>query len=112
MVDRQQAFRFRKLTSHIFSVISAGSKLGPALAYFSPFILGSPLESIKQTRTMQCFEWQRYEILSRMRATSVQIVVGEDWSGINHVSDVDRDDNQTSTGADREEIEFYDVTAS
>lgn len=71
MVDRQQAFRFRKLTSHIFSVISARSKLGPALAYFSPFILGNPLESIKQTRTMQCFEWQHYEILSQMRATSV-----------------------------------------
>ncbi len=45
-----------------------------------------------------------------MRATSVQSVVGEDWSDINHMN-VDSDTNQPSTAADREEIEFYDVTA-
>lgn len=31
-VDRQQAFRFKKLMSHILSVISARSNLHPALA--------------------------------------------------------------------------------
>lgn len=42
-----------------------------------------------------------------MRATSVQSVVGKDWSD-NHLN---ADTNQPSNGADREEIEFYDVTA-
>lgn len=60
---------------------------------------------------MHFFEWQHYKILSQMRATSVQSVVGEDWSDINHVN-ADCDTNQPSTTADREEIEFYDVTAS
>lgn len=43
-----------------------------------------------------------------MRATSVQSVVGEDRSD-NHVN---ADTNQPSNGADREEMEFYDITAS
>ncbi len=44
-----------------------------------------------------------------MRATSVKSVVGEDRSDFNHVI-VDCDTNQLSTRAQREEIEFYDVT--
>lgn len=60
---------------------------------------------------MQFFEWQHYKILSQMRATSAQSVVGEDRSDINHVN-ADRDTNQPSTGTDRKKIVFYDATAS
>lgn len=73
-------------------------------------ILGKPLDSIKERRTMH-FLWQHYKILSQMRATSVQRVVGVDWAAVRHVS-VDCDTNQDSTLVDRQEIEFYHVPSA
>lgn len=57
------------------------------------------------------FQWQHYEILSQMTATSVQSDQGEGWSDINHVNVV-CDTNQPSTASGREEKQFYDVPAS